>query len=946
MKVDFKKFERSLPYSSELYGIYQPLLGWRSRIRKLDLAEGIDSLKRTYIEGLRLSSEPRYRLPGPRDKRPVRPFEIELGEVAPEPRSLLSTVDSIVARKVEELVAASGFEPAAWGKYTSAASLEETLRDARDEIQTEVKLTVAAYHETGTEIDTNVVISAILERESSAAGALGRLGAEHSPAEIAELLKPSEALSPTTFFDALTLITPAHSDLVDATISPIGLVRLYRQYFFEFDTFLGPPVQHLWLSPGGTVELVEASTRRTLVERETEQTVETIDISEKSSTAEDELSDAVRSENGSNTKLGVTVSATGGYDVGFVDGTTTVGSSFNVDESSKEAREHTHRSLRQQTETLSSEIRKSFKSTFKTVTESTDTQSRRYVINNTTKVLANYELRRKMRQVGVQVQDYGLHLCWQAYVDNPGDELGVAKLVHVASPADLQGLKEPDAPVMPEPEIRSPSFPVRDIHFGVPKLQLIDVNQFHVVTGKYQLTPPKPGYVLSRVEVALTGEGGYATLRAYPENQEEATASKGPGWPVVEMEKLPTGDAANPSEASVRSVVLGFQLDTPRLGDGHNYYWHVDVTVIWKPSRQLQKDVETAYKSALATYTAGKERAFKEQLDKAARDRVKAASSIKPRKFEELREEERIVIYRGLIRKLLEVAGITAKDPRVRHVFAELVQSMFDVDKMLYFVAPEWWMPRPVNYSHQNIGLHDPAAPPPKPGVIGSLGKTKSKVLPIFDRESTVDWGGAGRKSSYYIAEGSESARMGSSLGWLLQLDGDNLRNAFLNAPWVKAVMPIRAGHEWKALEWLSSDPVEGSEGLEDSYQATDASEKIKILAALKNHVFEDAGLNTLYDSMADAEEIRIIDAIRYLIVHVQERHAQSLAVITSPDEPAMSYLPTDEVFERGFDPLIGGFKASGTTPFKVFDQWVEVLPTDQIVPVEVKYDPKTGMQT
>ena len=33
MKIDFAKFEHSLPYASELYGIYQPLLGWRSRVR-------------------------------------------------------------------------------------------------------------------------------------------------------------------------------------------------------------------------------------------------------------------------------------------------------------------------------------------------------------------------------------------------------------------------------------------------------------------------------------------------------------------------------------------------------------------------------------------------------------------------------------------------------------------------------------------------------------------------------------------------------------------------------------------------------------------------------------------------------------------------------------------------------------------------------------------------
>jgi hypothetical protein len=30
---------------------------------------------------------------------------------------------------------------------------------------------------------------------------------------------------------------------------------------------------------------------------------------------------------------------------------------------------------------------------------------------------------------------------------------------------------------------------------------------------------------------------------------------------------------------------------------------------------------------------------------------------------------------------------------------------------------------------------------------------------------------------------------------------------------------------------------------------------------------------------------------------------------------------------------------------FEVFDQWIEVLPTDQVVPVVVTYDPKTGRQ-
>ena len=45
-------------------------------------------------------------------------------------------------------------------------------------------------------------------------------------------------------------------------LSPISVVHLFRQYFFELDTFLGTPVSHVWLSPGSTVELIEIHTRR------------------------------------------------------------------------------------------------------------------------------------------------------------------------------------------------------------------------------------------------------------------------------------------------------------------------------------------------------------------------------------------------------------------------------------------------------------------------------------------------------------------------------------------------------------------------------------------------------------------------------------------------------------------------------------------------------------
>jgi N-acetylglucosamine-6-sulfatase len=47
-------------------------------------------------------------------------------------------------------------------------------------------------------------------------------------------------------------------------------------------------------------------------------------------------------------------------------------------------------------------------------------------------------------------------------------------------------------------------------------------------------------------------------------------------------------------------------------------------------------------------------------------------------------------------------------------------------------------------------------------------------------------------------------------LGWLLQLDGDNPRDAFLSAPWVKEVLPIQPRRETVALNWLCT--IEGHE--------------------------------------------------------------------------------------------------------------------------------------
>src|SRR5690606_35342055 len=119
-----------------------------------------------------------------------------------------------------------------------------------------------------------------LARESAFAGLLTHLKLTPQFDVLKDLFyKPDrnlqKLLSVLKYRDPLEYIDPKH-DIERANLSPIGIVHLFRQYFFEFDTFLGPPVGHVWLSPGSMVELVEVSTRRTLVERTIEQATESV----------------------------------------------------------------------------------------------------------------------------------------------------------------------------------------------------------------------------------------------------------------------------------------------------------------------------------------------------------------------------------------------------------------------------------------------------------------------------------------------------------------------------------------------------------------------------------------------------------------------------------------------------------------------------------------------
>jgi hypothetical protein len=891
------------------------LLGWRSERTSRRINSGLDAGRGRFLATILIELSPVYEVRGedPREAEfRIRPAVDRIGT------SPLVTAgsDSLVGRLTIEAIGPENIhDPDAWRAETDPARLEERLDSITDTLHYEVIDRVRRSTGDGQRHDPGEaqrILHSVLTRESMGAGALHRLHTVEDGQHLRSLVTPPVRRSPAELLNnhafVAALVDPIEGLLSRAVVSPIGLVHLFRQYFFEFATFLGTPIEHLWLSPGGTVELIEESVRREVVERIIDETTGESVYTEQVFSTSDELSDLVREHNSRNTKLGVSVD--GSVSFGFkpvfnaqVDTKTT----YDLATSEEDARERFHRSARQQTETVRSELTRSLRTTFKITTETTDTSARKYVIQNTGKDLVNYELRRKVRQVGIQVQDEGAHLCWQTYVDLPGDELGLANLVHIAVPNDMPPRQQPEQ--APEPS------PYRGETKRVDYQWIMDPPESPILIGEVGLDPPffsdviaarfaiaaQPGYRLDKVEVVVVAG--------------EPWAWAGRGESLVPV-------AAGQSEQTASEVVV---YHPPNIFDDGQYRqpltdarptFVLEATPLFVPSNWLRQTVNDANAEKVKQANQAQERAYKEKLFEAVKERVTLASKVRKRSAEDLRAEERIVVYRHLIRQLLGDGGLDDSSASVHHAMAEVIQSIFDVDRMLYFVAPEWWTPQALP-SQQHVFR-------PIPG------------MPALEREfvdhATVSWGGARatRPGNYLITAESEPAPLGSSLGWVIQLDGDDLRNAFLNAPWVKAVIPIREGRERQAIGWLSSAEVEGTKGLDAGFDPEDDSELDRIREAL---------------GLEPNAWVSLSHAIERLVRDVEQRHEARRQKPAGPDGEPEETLPPDAVYEHGFKPLPGGFRAEPLKPFEVFDQWIEIVPTRQIVPVAVEYDPATGLQ-
>jgi hypothetical protein len=777
-----------IPYASELFGVYSPLIGWKSRLTKTRMTKYQSQVIQNKIQQAANEQAVRQDI----YSNGARVWKAQKERLAKLPTWMDGPVSRVVSSMLHNFIKENKRVPQSredWDSVINERQLNSTLSQLSRNSDT--------VSTSNSEVSNSRSQQSIDQvKESVLSGTLSDLS-KRSPEVLYDLVNlPFEELEAMS--ESYTqAVSRDGSELANSQglLSPIGVLQLFRQYFSDLGTILGPPVSHVWVGPRSDVELYEVHTRKTIQERELQMILETTSKSESSVSTQEDISDAVKDENQQDIKLGTAVSGGGGIGVYHADASLTYGKENMVKHTSETAHKQTH----QQTQKLTSEIRRNFKTTFKTTVQVEDQSSRRHVIRNLSGNLLNYELRRKMRKVKVSLQRLGTRLCWQVFLDNPGVILGISDLIFVAKPQDVDGSSVIEGPKVP--------YPASDL--TVPyqvdfKFKLLE----HSVEGRgpqpLDIGPDNTLYTdgVWRDEIA---EKGSAMMTLRVEHIQKFIGPKPPNGDLelkdvivkLSEEQKTWNVIADPkreiSKSSAGIPDNTFTITLPKFSFRSKNSINLQLNLIYGPTDAAIKRIDAINEQKSQEFSNAQAAEEHGKLVSAVRERIKVASKVNPRPEDDLREEERTVIYRQLIDQLLHHKAY-AVSPQDRHFMSELIRSVFDIDSMLYFVAQEWWAAKPIVIRGEK-------------GAVTSL-----------TEEDKVGWDGndpywGERTRRYMITEDSEPAKFGASLGWLLQLDGDFRRNVFLNSPWVKAVIPIRPEKEQEAIEWLSL--VEGSDNLD-----------------------------------------------------------------------------------------------------------------------------------
>lgn len=217
------------------------------------------------------------------------------------------------------------------------------------------------------------------------------------------------------------------------------------------------------------------------------------------------------------------------------------------------------------------------------------------------------------------------------------------------------------------------------------------------------------------------------------------------------------GSTWDPATQTFTANIAVLPGDSPTLQVAYSY--------TWEPSESVLAAWEAQRAAAVAKIT---EELLTQQFER-DKQLITEKSKVKSRPANDLRREERYEVMNRMVSYLFG-RGDDPSEPTPLEI--EYFHRYFDIDAIFTYTHPSWWKPR---FASKTMG---------------------------FEREA------------YEITAESEPAPLGSSLGWLMQLDGDNRRNEFLNSPWARVCVPMRAGREREAIQWVAKH-LEGEVGFD-----------------------------------------------------------------------------------------------------------------------------------
>lgn len=848
MALDLDAFQGELPYDARYVGTFQPLLGWAGRLGKKRVRAEIETVIVEYAARVAVAR-----------------LDRDAGPAA----GMLGSVAALAGDRVMPMLRRAGLDvdgmAAAADRLDDAEFLvrmREALRAMTAEIAAERDDDGRAGPDLTLRQRAYRIALADLNGQPAFRGAFGGITDSLSLADL------------IGFMNELDVSRPG-GQLV---LSPVGLLDLYREYYFDLGTRLGPPIEHIWIAPGSDLELIENYSRTDYTFVESEFGVTQTETIEETVTESETFSEEV--EKVQQRDLSAGVAAEGG--VSFEVWRVSASASFDYSNSLSLSRRQALERSREASTKAAREVKRSSRLLTRRTTEESRSSTRTHRITNPTGEVRNLEMRRKYQHVGVQVQHLGTTLCWRSYVPHPGQQLELPELVHVGASEDFLNQTPPDAQVQaPPPETLStqltvPLSPVRTARNT--DLRVDTNNDYFRAPNRYSPAGSNaPGRWVATDDPQQAPDNSDDVILA---EFDFVTPPPVQGYELQDV-RLGAFRGTDPSKDPPSAFAARVEIVSRATGDFRvildavNFEQNpsIDVTaeLLYLPSQQLLQQAQQP--PNLADYTAGLERKAREEIVKAVRERIRFAGAVRKRPAEDLRGEERSVVYRALIEQL--VGSSRGSD---LHLLSEVIQSIFDVERMLYYVAQDWWDPR---RNRATLSLPEIEI---EPG--------RKVALSPRDRARFAE--SSGGRDTYLVTEESAPAPLGRSLGWLTQLDGDDRRNMFLNSPWVQAVLPIRPGREREALAFMTQAHVEGIDGLEA----------------------EEVGA----DGNRTGRTIR--QALEALAREIRQKNP-----------PGEVYEAGRQVYEQGFRAIEGRVRLDGE-PLDVFAQWIEVVPTRQVVPV------------